>query len=119
MKEWFRDLWDNYGPFIMFGGPLVLLAGFVGVVFIVSLLFGNSGVRLMKDIRSDFGSLERDVAVINSFTGDTLFKHSGPCYFENEGAKYNQGIALIYEQDGKTLKANFAGEHIIFVAVEK
>ena len=95
---------------------LVVLFGFAGCYEFVC---GNSGVKLKKDVQSDFGSLERDVVVVNSFTGDTLFKYSGPCYFTTEGREFNKGIVLIYEQNGKTLKANFAGQNIVFIAVER
>ena len=94
----------------------MVLVGFAGCY---EFVYGNSGVKFKKDVQSNYSSLERDVVVVNSFTGDTLFKYSGPCYFTTEGREYNKGIALIYEQNGKTLKANFAGQNIVFIAVER
>lgn len=98
---------------------LVAFMVLVGLAGCYEFVYGNSGVKFKKDVQSNYSSLERDVVVVNSFTGDTLFKYSGPCYFTTEGREYNKGIALIYEQNGKTLKANFAGQNIVFIAVER
>lgn len=95
---------------------LMVLVGFAGCY---EFVYGNSGVKFKKDVQSNYSSLDRDVVVVNSFTGDTLFKYSGPCYFTTEGREFNKGIALIYEQNGKTLKANFVGQNIVFIAVER
>lgn len=86
----------------------------VGIVC-VPLLFGNSGKVFIKNLESDYGNLARNVAVLNSFTGDTIFTYSGPCYYEISDG----GVSLIYEVRGKAKKANFVGPHVVFTAQEK
>lgn len=94
----------------------------IAIIAIVFCMFGftgcNSCTQQIKNLESDFSELDRDIVVLNSFTGDTVFKYSGPCYIDGNS---NAGdITIIYRQNGKKAKkADFIGSHIIFVAVEK
>lgn len=74
----------------------------------------NSCTQLSKELQSDFTELDRDVNVINPFTGDTLFNYSGPCYFSANGGV----VTLIYKDRGHSKKADWAGD-LIFQAIEK
>ena len=76
----------------------------------------NGCVHTFKNIESNVGDLTRDITVMNAFTGDTIFRYSGPCYFETNPS---EGItSLIYKVDGTSKKADFIG-NFVFTAVEK
>lgn len=77
----------------------------------------NSFTAFTKNLESDFGELERNIVVINSFSGDTLFKYSGPCFINNDSA--NNSVTLLYYEGGKPKKADWLGSGFIFQAVEK
>lgn len=94
----------------------------IAIIAIVFIAFGftgcNSCTQQFKNLESDLAELERDIVVLNSFTGDTVFKYSGPCYID--GASSAGDITIIYRSNrGKSKKADFLGSHIIFIAVEK
>lgn len=77
----------------------------------------NSCTQTIKNLESDFSELDRNITVINAIRGDTLFSYSGPCYI-SDGA--NPGdVTLIYKVGKKSKKADFLGEHVIFIATEK
>lgn len=98
-------------------GIKITLVAIVIVVLVVAVAFaGNKGTRAIKNIQSNYANLDRDVLVINSFTGDTLFKYSGPCYFDTERGG---AVSLIYERNGKQFKADWAGTGFVFFANEK
>ena len=89
------------------------------IVFATLFAFtgGNSGTQTFKNLESDFSELDRNVTVINAIKGDTLFAYSGPCYI-SDGA--NPGdVTLIYKVGKKSKKADFIGDHVIFIATEK
>lgn len=77
----------------------------------------NSCTHMMKDLESDFSELERDITVLNAITGDTIFTYSGPCYI-SEGSSSGD-VTLIFKRNGVSKKADFIGEHIIFIATER
>lgn len=77
----------------------------------------NSCTHVMKDLESDFSELERDITVLNAITGDTIFTYSGPCYI-SEGSG-DGDVTLIFKRNGVSKKADFIGNHIIFIAKEK
>lgn len=77
----------------------------------------NSCTHFMKDLESDFSELERDIKVLNAITGDTIFTYSGPCYI-SEGSG-DGDVTLIFKRNGVSKKADFIGEHIIFIATER
>ncbi len=94
----------------------------IAVIAVAICMFGfkdcNSRTQQIKNLESDFAELDRDIVVLNSFTGDTVFKYSGPCYID----RYSDAgdITIIYRPNGKKAKkADFLGSHVIFVAVEK
>lgn len=84
----------------------------------LTLLTGcNSCTAFTKNLESDFGELDRDIVVINAFSGDTLFKYSGPCYIDNDSA--NNSVTLLYYEGRMPKKADWIGSGFIFRAVEK
>lgn len=92
---------------------------FVLIVFATLFAFTgcNSCTQTFKNLESDFSELDRNITVINAIRGDTIFSYSGPCYI-SDGA--NPGdVTLIYKVGKKSKKADFLGEHVIFVATEK
>jgi hypothetical protein len=94
-----------------------LLLALAGATVTVSTLHGcNSCVHTYKNLESNYGELERDITVMNSFTGDTIFKYSGPCYFDTDSGTGN--ISLIYKVNGSSKKADFIG-NFVFTAIEK
>lgn len=74
----------------------------------------NSCTHAFKNFESDFAELDRDVTVMNAFTGDTMFHYSGPCYFSEDTGS----VTLIYKVNGKSKKADWVG-NFIFQAIEK
>lgn len=91
------------------------------ILTIITTLFAftgcNSCTHMMKDLESDFSELDRDITVINTFLGDTIFTYSGPCYI-SEGSRAGD-ITLIYKVGKKSKKADFIGSSVIFIAKEK
>lgn len=77
----------------------------------------NSCTQTYKNLESDFSKLDRNVTVLNAITGDTLFTYSGPCYI-SDGTSPGD-VTLIYKVNNKSKKADFVGEHVIFIATEK
>lgn len=94
-----------------------LLLAAVALAITLTFTGCNSFTHMMKDLESDFSELERDITVLNAITGDTVFTYSGPCYI-SEGSSSGD-ITLIFKRNGVAKKADFIGEHIIFVATEK
>lgn len=92
---------------------------FTAVALAITLTFTgcNSCTHVMKDLESDFSELERDIKVINAITGDTIFTYSGPCYI-SEGSGSGD-VTLIFKRNGVSKKADFIGQHILFIATEK
>ena len=82
----------------------------------------NSCTQTFKNLESDFSELDRNITVINAIRGDTLFSYSGPCYISdgaNPGNANPGNVTLIYKVGKKSKKADFLGEHVIFIATEK
>jgi hypothetical protein len=77
----------------------------------------NSCTQTFKNLESDFSELDRNVTVINGIKGDTLFSYSGPCYISDSSKPGD--VTLIYKVGKKSKKADFVGDHIIFIATEK
>lgn len=93
---------------------LILIALFA----IFATMTGCNGCTMIaKNLESNYSELNRDITVINSFTGDTIFTYSGPCYFETDSGTTN--VSLIYKQNGRSKKADFVGSGFVFVAIEK
>lgn len=96
--------------------PYIAIVGIPLLIVLVVVLTSNRGTRFFKNVKSNLSSLERDVLVVNSFTGDTLFKFSGPCYFNTDR---NGNVYLIYEKDGRSRKADWMGSGFVFQANER
>lgn len=93
---------------------LILITLFV----IVATMTGCNGCTMIaKNLESNYSELNRDVVVLNAFTGDTIFTYSGPCYFETDSGTTN--VSLIYKVNGHSKKADFVGGGFIFKAIEK
>jgi len=96
---------------IIFG--CMMLIGGIGLI----LSGCNACDNTVKNLQSNFTNLSRDITVINALRGDTIFKYSGPCYITDESGKGD--ITLIYKVNGVSKKADFLGDHVIFMAVEQ
>lgn len=94
-----------------------LILAAVALAITLTITGCNSCTHLMKDLESDFAELERDITVLNAITGDTVFTYSGPCYI-SEGSGSGD-VTLIFKRNGVSKKADFIGQHIIFIATEK
>lgn len=95
---------------------LLLLALATAIVSVSTLQGCNGCVHTFKNIASNVTDLDRDITVMNSFTGDTIFKYSGPCYFDTDSGTGN--TTLIFKVNGSSKKADFIG-NFVFTAVEK
>jgi hypothetical protein len=93
------------GSMMLFGGISLIYSGC------------NACDNTVKNLQSNWTNLPRDITVINALRGDTIFKYSGPCYITDESGKGD--ITLIYKVNGTSKKADFLGDHVIFIAVEK
>lgn len=130
-----RKKFDLYRPNSLITGPLDRVGSvlwifnqkernmkkilFVLIAFATLFAFTgcNSCTQTFKNLESDFSELDRNITVINAIRGDTLFTYSGPCYI-SDGT--NPGdVTLIYKVGKKSKKADFLGEHVIFIATEK
>ena len=113
IKDLFVDFFEFIMTWIAFIIPFVIFV----VAICYALFFSNSGQQFLKNVKSNWSDLDRNVIVLNVFTGDTLFVYSGPCYFSVDKSGIN--VSLIYEQNGTKKKANWSGHGFIFQAIEK
>lgn len=93
---------------------LLILIAFASVFALTGC---NSCTQNFKNLESNFSELDRNITVINAIRGDTIFSYSGPCYISDEANPGN--VTLIYKVGKKSKKADFLGEHVIFIATEK
>ena len=84
---------------------------FAGILVALMFTGCNSCSMRLKNLESDMTELDRDIVVLNPMTGDTVFKFSGPCYFDNDSSG---GVTLIYKKGSRRIKADFHGNFLFY-----
>lgn len=89
-----------------------------GILFCILMISGcgNSWEMTKKNYQSDYGELRREITIVNSFTGEIIWKYDGITYIQNSS---EGDISILFYENGKPKKADFIGQGLIATIIEK
>lgn len=91
------------------------------MLFVLSLVLmmsgcGKSWEMQKKNFESDYGELNREIIIRNSFTGQIIWQYEGVTYLRNTS---DGDISILFYENGHPKKADFIGQGINAIIIEK